>query len=73
MDNLFTPARTVNFTLVGQDGNAFFLMGAWRTAARNQGWDAKDIDKVVDAAMSGDYNHLISTLAAHSEDEDSEW
>lgn len=27
MDNLFTPARTVNFNLIGQDGNAFFLLG----------------------------------------------
>lgn len=62
-NNMFTPARTVNFPMVGQDGNAFFLLGAWRKAARKQGWSSEDIDKVVNEAMSGDYNHLISTLA----------
>ena len=73
MDNLFTPARTVNFNLIGQDGNAFFLLGAWRKQARRDGWSSEDIDKVINEATSGGYNHLISTLAAHSEDEDSEW
>lgn len=73
MDNLFTPARTVNFNLIGQDGNAFFLLGAWRKQARRDGWSSEDIDKVINEATSGDYNHLISTLAAHSKDEDSEW
>ena len=73
MDNLFTPARTVNFPMVGQDGNAFVLIGGWRKAARKQGWSDSDISKVVNEATSGDYNHLITTLAAHSEDEDSEW
>ena len=67
MDNLFTPARTVNFNLIGQDGNAFFLLGAWRKQARRDGWSSEDIDKVINEATSGDYNHLISTLAAHSE------
>lgn len=38
MDNLFTPAKHVNFTMVGQDGNSFFLIGAWRKQARLDGW-----------------------------------
>ena len=67
MDNLFTPARTVNFNLIGQDGNAFFLLGAWRKQARRDGWSSEDIDKVINEATSGDYNHLVATLAAHSE------
>ena len=75
MSNLFTPAQTIDFDLVGQDGNAFFLVGAWRKQARRDGWSSEDIDKVVGEATSGDYNHLISTLAAHSDssDEDDEW
>ena len=64
MDNLFTPARTVNFNLIGQDGNAFFLLGAWRKQARRDGWSSEDIDKVINEATSGDYNHLVATLAS---------
>ena len=66
MDNLFTPAQYANFDLIGQDGNAFFLVGGWRKQARRDGWSSEDIDKVVDEATSGDYNHLVATLAAHS-------
>ena len=64
------------YTLVGQDGNAFFLMGytqlamkdAWRKA-RNDGDEAgieefgiEGRNKVITEAQSGDYNHLLRVL-----------
>ena len=64
-DNLFTPAKTINFNLIGQDGNAFVLLGGWRRQARREGWSNEDINKVVDKSTSGDYNNLLSTLSAH--------
>lgn len=64
-NNLFNPARTVNFNLIGQDGNAFVLMSGWRRQARREGWSSEDINKVMDKATSGDYNNLLSTLSAH--------
>lgn len=64
-NNLFTPARTINFNLIGQDGNAFVLLGGWRRQARREGWSNEDINKVVNKATSGDYNNLLSTLSAH--------
>lgn len=64
-DNLFNPAKTVNFNLIGQDGNAFVLLGGWRRQARREGWSSEDINKVVDKATSGDYNNLLSILIAH--------
>ena len=67
MNNLFSPAKTVNFDMIGQDGNAFVLIGGWR---RREGWSSADIDKVVNEATSGNYDHLIVTLAAHSESEE---
>ena len=70
-NNLFTPARTINFNLIGQDGNAFVLLGGWRRPARREGWSNEDINKVADKATSGDYNNLLSVLSAHC-DMDSE-
>ena len=54
--------KTVNLTLAGLDGNAFSLMGAFSRQARSEGWSKEEIDKVLKEAMSGDYNHLITTL-----------
>lgn len=64
-NNLFNPAKTVNFNLIGQDGNAFVLLGGWQRQARREGCSNEDINKVVDNATSGDYNNLLSTLSAH--------
>lgn len=64
-NNLFNPAKTVNFNLIGQDGNAFVLLGGWQRQARREGWSNEDINKVIDTATSGDYNNLLSTLSAH--------
>lgn len=48
--------------LVGMDGNAFAVMGAFKKAARKQGYKNDEIDKVLDEAMNGDYNHLLQTI-----------
>jgi hypothetical protein len=53
----------LNTTLEGVDGNAFALMAHFRQHARHAGWDREDISRVLDEAMSGDYNHLVATLA----------
>lgn len=57
--------KTVNMTLVGLNGNAFALMGAFQNNARRQGWTKEEIDLVCNEAMSSDYNHLVATLDAH--------
>ena len=64
--------KTVKLNLVGIDGNAFSLMGAFSRVARQEGWTPEEIKLVTDSCMSGDYNHLLATLANHCEpiDED---
>lgn len=57
----------VQLELVGINGNAYSLMGAFKGAARKQGWTSDDIDKVLEEAKSGDYDHLLQTLVAHTE------
>ena len=51
--------------LVGQDGNAFNVLGLARRAARNAGWTKEKIDAFLNEAMSGDYNHLLATCMEH--------
>ncbi len=67
MKNLFTPSMRVTMNLVGLDGNAFALMGAFQKNARRQGWTQDEIDKVLGECTSGDYNHLLRVLMAHTE------
>ena len=55
--------KKVNLTLVGLDGNAFSLMGAFKSQAENEGWSKDEIDAVLNEAMSGDYDHLVATLS----------
>lgn len=50
-------------TLVGVDGNAFSIMGHFRNNARRSGWEADDIQQVLKIAQSGNYNHLLATIA----------
>lgn len=55
----------VKLNLVGKDGNAFALLAVFRQAARRQGKEEADIQKVIDEAKSGDYYHLVGTLASN--------
>jgi hypothetical protein len=57
--------KKVKLNLVGLDGNAFSLMGAFRRQAKKEGWTAEEIDAVLDEAQTGDYDHLLATLDNH--------
>lgn len=54
--------KKVKMTLEGLDGNAFSLMGTFKSNAERQGWSQEEIKEVLDECMSGDYNHLLCTL-----------
>ena len=58
--------KKVKLKLVGLDGNAFSLMGAFRKQARKEGWSPEEINLVIEECMSGDYNHLLCTLMEHT-------
>ena len=62
----------VKMTLVGLDGNAFYLMGAFSNKARHQGVPKDEIDKVLAECKKSDYNHLLCTLLDNIEDDDYE-
>lgn len=57
--------KKIKLKMVGLDGNAFAVLGAFQRQARSEGWSQTEIKEVLDRAMSGDYSHLISTIAEH--------
>ncbi len=74
MNNTITNDKKVmvKLTLVGLDGNAFALLGAFKGAARKAGYKFHDIDPIIKDATSGDYDHLLAVLSDHCVDDDSD-
>lgn len=62
--------KTINLELVGVDGNAFAIMGAFSKQARREQWSQEEINLVLDEAKSGDYNHLLVTIMTYCEPQD---
>jgi len=58
--------KPVKLELVGLNGNAYSLMGAFQSAARQQGRTTEEIKAVLDDCTSSDYNHLLSVLVQHT-------
>lgn len=59
--------KKVKLNLVGLNGNAYNLLGAFAHAAGKQGWTKEEIDAVDKEATSGNYSHLLKTLAKNTE------
>lgn len=54
------PNVVVN--LVGEDGNAFAILGRVEKALRGAGVDAGERKEFQSEATSGDYDHLLNTV-----------
>lgn len=62
MDN---DTKKPRVKLIGQDGNAFAVLGACRAAARRAKWSNEQWNAVMADMMSGDYNHLLFVAMQH--------
>lgn len=60
----------VTMRLVGEDGNSYSILGRFQRAARRAGWTREEIKAVMDEATSGDYDHLLATIAGHVDEPD---
>jgi|TARA_R100000152_G_C6654979_1_gene95521 hypothetical protein len=56
-----TNKFNVDVDLVGKDGNAFMVLGICQKAARRAGIEDTEINKFLDEAKQGDYDHLLRT------------
>ena len=54
------PSTKPTVKLIGQDGNAFSIMGNIKRALKHAGADKEYIDKYLREATSGDYDHLLA-------------
>jgi hypothetical protein len=57
-----TITKRVTLDLEQQNDNAFHLLGAFASTARQEGWTSYEIDAVRDEAMASDHDHLLRTL-----------
>lgn len=53
--------------LVGEDGNAFAIMGRVQKALKRAGNDSEVVDSYLEQAMSSDYDHLLAVTLAFVE------
>ena len=70
-----TEFKKVNVRLVGEDGNAFAIMGRVSGALRRAGHSREVISKYQEEATSGDYDKLLRVTlkyAVHVDDPDEE-
>jgi hypothetical protein len=52
----------VEVKLVGEDGNAFFMIGRTIAALRKGGATTEQVNEFQTEAMSGDYDNVIQTI-----------
>lgn len=62
--------KQVSLDLIGLDGNAFSLMGAFARRARAEGWTPEEIGQVMSECKSGDYDNLLRTLLKYTKPSD---
>jgi hypothetical protein len=55
------PAQST-VELIGQDGNAFAILGRCVRAARKPGWSDDEIRAFTDDTSSGDYDNLLGVV-----------
>lgn len=54
--------KQVKLRLIGIDGNAFSVLGAFRRQAKRENWTSEEIDAVCDEAQTENYAHLLVTI-----------
>ena len=61
------PDYTPEVKLVGEDGNAFAVMGKVIKALKKAGADKEYCDEYMNKATAGDYNHLLQATMEYVE------
>lgn len=64
--------KKVQVDLIGEDGNAYAIMGRVTKALRRAGYGPEVIKEYRDKATSGDYDNLLRVTMEYAEDSDDE-
>lgn len=57
----------IEVLLVGENGNAFNIIGKVRQALRRNGVDEKEVEEFTTQATSGDYDNVLATAMKYVE------
>ncbi len=60
------PITNIKVKLIGNDGNAFVILGTVQKALKDHG-RSDLVDEFLKEAMSGDYDHLLQTCCKYVE------
>lgn len=60
MSNKNTKYPGIEVQLLGENGNAFFILSRVQRALKAAGISRSERDQYMEDAMSGDYDHLLS-------------
>jgi hypothetical protein len=60
------PKEKPQVELIGQDGDAFAIMGTVSKALRRAGADKEYIEQYTNAATSGDYDNLLQVTMEYA-------
>lgn len=61
------PNEKPTVKLIGTDGNVFAILGRVKQALQRAGADKEYINKFINDATSGDYNHALVTCLEYVE------
>jgi hypothetical protein len=56
------PLTNVKIKLVGEDGNAFYILGKVKKELKRNGYDKDFINQFMEEATAGDYDKLLQTV-----------
>lgn len=62
----------MKYSLIGIDGNAFYIMGYVADAMRREGYKKSEIDRYLADCKSSDYDHLIQASVKMCDRQNSE-
>jgi len=68
-----TTGKKVTVQLVGEDGNAFAILGRVTAAMRKARWTQEEIDEYKKQAMSGDYDNLLAVTTEYVDEPEDDY
>ena len=61
------PEKRPTVKLVGEDSNAYYIIGRVKRVLRSAGADQEYINQYLQESMAGDYDHLLQTALKYVE------
>ncbi len=55
----------IKVKLIGEDGNAFYILGKVSKALRRAGYDKQFVDDFITQATAGDYDNLLQVVMTY--------